>query len=161
MVAVAGARLFWVRLRGAVSIAPFDSSRLPEIETHTTHFKELNMQNFLTFAVETIATVSAIYFVVGLVTTRPQRVTQAEADEIMEAIAQSVEGLEWAEDEAVEVEAVEVVDWKASDPFQLRRECQARGIHWRNAHGKNKHLRKAEMVRALENWESDTMRMTA
>jgi hypothetical protein len=117
------------------------------------------MQDFLTFSINTIATVSAIYFVIGLATTRPQRTTQAEADEIMVAIAQSVEGMEWVEDKAIEVEVVEVVDWKAIDPFQLRRECQVRGIRWRDAHGRNKHLRKAEMVRALEG--SDTMRRTA
>ncbi|MEM7769237.1 MAG: hypothetical protein AAF327_01850 [Cyanobacteria bacterium P01_A01_bin.37] len=32
----------------------------------------------------------------------------------------------------------------------LRQECAAKGITWRNAHGKNAHLKKGEMVAALE-----------
>lgn len=32
---------------------------------------------------------------------------------------------------------------------ELRKECQRRAIVWRNAHGKGKHLRKEEMVKAL------------
>lgn len=39
--------------------------------------------------------------------------------------------------------------WEALDPYQLRRECQAQGIVWRNAHGKNRHLKKSEMIAAL------------
>jgi hypothetical protein len=33
---------------------------------------------------------------------------------------------------------------------QLRKQCQQAGIKWRNAHGKNKHLKKAEMIEALQ-----------
>jgi hypothetical protein len=32
---------------------------------------------------------------------------------------------------------------------QLRQQCQQAGIKWRNAHGKNKHLKKEEMIAAL------------
>lgn len=32
---------------------------------------------------------------------------------------------------------------------QLRKECSALGIKWRNAHGTSKHLTKAEMLQAL------------
>jgi len=32
---------------------------------------------------------------------------------------------------------------------ELRRRCQAEGVKWRNAHGKGKHLSKAEMIAAL------------
>jgi hypothetical protein len=32
---------------------------------------------------------------------------------------------------------------------ELRRECSIRGIAWRNAHGKGKHLLKEEMLKAL------------
>ena len=35
----------------------------------------------------------------------------------------------------------------------LRQQCQAAGIKWRNAHGKNKHLKKAEMLEALQQLE--------
>lgn len=32
---------------------------------------------------------------------------------------------------------------------ELRRQCQAAGIKWRNAHGQGRHLSKAEMISAL------------
>ena len=32
---------------------------------------------------------------------------------------------------------------------ELRRQCQAAGIRWRNAHGKGRHLTKTEMIAAL------------
>jgi hypothetical protein len=35
----------------------------------------------------------------------------------------------------------------------LRQQCQKAGIKWRNAHGKNKHLKKAEMIAALQRLE--------
>jgi hypothetical protein len=41
------------------------------------------------------------------------------------------------------------VDWSILSPYDLRKACQTRGIRWRNAHGKNKHLSKAEMIAAL------------
>jgi hypothetical protein len=31
----------------------------------------------------------------------------------------------------------------------LRQQCQQAGIKWRDAHGKNRHLKKAEMIEAL------------
>lgn len=40
-------------------------------------------------------------------------------------------------------------DWAKMSPEQLRRECQQRGIKWRNSRADGKHLRKAEMVCAL------------
>jgi hypothetical protein len=33
---------------------------------------------------------------------------------------------------------------------QLRQQCQQAGIKWRDAHGKNKHLKKHEMLAALK-----------
>jgi len=36
---------------------------------------------------------------------------------------------------------------------QLRQECQKAGIKWRHAHGKNRHLKKAEMIEALKRLE--------
>lgn len=33
---------------------------------------------------------------------------------------------------------------------QLRQQCQQAGIKWRDAHGKHKHLKKAEMLAALQ-----------
>lgn len=41
------------------------------------------------------------------------------------------------------------VDYSQMTCDQLRSLCTERGINWRNVHGKNKHLKKAEMVSAL------------
>jgi hypothetical protein len=41
-------------------------------------------------------------------------------------------------------------NWASKNPYQLRTECQLRGIKWRNAGKNGKHLRKAEMIAALE-----------
>jgi len=53
----------------------------------------------------------------------------------------------------VVVAVVEVADapteFAAMTAVQLRKECQTRGIRWRNAHGKSKHLSKTEMLAAL------------
>lgn len=45
--------------------------------------------------------------------------------------------------------AAKTQDWSKMTPEQLRKECQARQIKWRNAHGKNRHLKKAEMIALL------------
>ena len=43
----------------------------------------------------------------------------------------------------------EMVDYSRWNRDQLRRECSAQTIKWRDAHGKNKHLTKDEMIQAL------------
>ena len=40
-------------------------------------------------------------------------------------------------------------DWAKMSNAELRRECARKGIAWRNAHGKGKHLLKGEMIKAL------------
>lgn len=42
-----------------------------------------------------------------------------------------------------------ILDFSKLDPFELRKICQQQGIKWRNAHGKNKHLSKPEMLAAI------------
>jgi hypothetical protein len=42
---------------------------------------------------------------------------------------------------------------KLSPVEHLRQQCQQAGIKWRNAHGQNKHLKKAEMLSALQQLE--------
>jgi predicted secreted protein len=42
---------------------------------------------------------------------------------------------------------------KLSPVELLRQQCQEAGIKWRHAHGKNKHLKKAEMIEALQKLE--------
>jgi hypothetical protein len=39
--------------------------------------------------------------------------------------------------------------YQAMTAVQLRKECSTVGIKWRNAHGKSKHLSKAEMIAEL------------
>jgi len=50
---------------------------------------------------------------------------------------------------AVSVVKVKVPAYHSMTSVQLRKECQRRGIGWRNAHGQGKHLLKGEMVAAL------------
>lgn len=40
-------------------------------------------------------------------------------------------------------------DWASMTPADLRKACQQQGIKWRNAHGRNAHLKKAEMIARL------------
>ncbi|MEO1445149.1 MAG: hypothetical protein AAFV46_02735 [Cyanobacteria bacterium J06635_11] len=40
-------------------------------------------------------------------------------------------------------------DYEEMKVFDLRRHCSESGVPWRNAHGKNRHLKRAEMVTAL------------
>lgn len=41
------------------------------------------------------------------------------------------------------------VDYSTLGAVSLRKECQKNGIEWRSVHGKNKHLRKQEMIELL------------
>jgi hypothetical protein len=54
-----------------------------------------------------------------------------------------------AEPEVVEQPIPEPADLSSLTPFELRQRCQRSGIQWRNAHGKNKHLKKHEMIAAI------------
>jgi hypothetical protein len=47
---------------------------------------------------------------------------------------------------------------KPTPTEQLRQQCQKAGIKWRNAHGKNKHLKKAEMIAALQQLEHEKLK---
>lgn len=40
-------------------------------------------------------------------------------------------------------------DWASMTPAELRKACQQQSIKWRNAHGRNAHLKKAEMIARL------------
>jgi hypothetical protein len=121
------------------------------------------MQDLLTLTIEAIATVSALYFATGFVLTICARrtapavelPTQDEVDRVIEALEIAAVVLEM-EPEPIEVEAIVAADpeptvpeWAALGVPQLRTECQVRGIRWSNAHGRNRHLKKAEMVAAL------------
>lgn len=119
------------------------------------------MQDFLTVVVEAIAIASAVYFVAGFVSLSiehkpvallpavvemPAEIpTQDEVDAVMEALTIAAAPL--AVVESIEVDSP---NWAAIAPVQLRKECQLRGIRWRNAHGENRHLKKAEMIEALQ-----------
>lgn len=45
----------------------------------------------------------------------------------------------------------DVVLYENMSSAELRKHCTDAGIKWRNVHGKNKHMRKSEMVEALAN----------
>ncbi|WAL59637.1 hypothetical protein [Thermocoleostomius sinensis] len=47
---------------------------------------------------------------------------------------------------------------KPTPTEQLRQQCQKAGIKWRNAHGKNKHLKKAEMIAALQQLQHENLK---
>lgn len=114
--------------------------------------------NFVLFAV---ATVSVVYFSIGFVLS--VRSGMARRNEQLREIAEFMDlpESEWFEDAAPLVldeiipfvRSVQLIPsdpvWVELTPEQLRKECQARSIRWRNAHGKNRHLKKAEMVAAL------------
>jgi hypothetical protein len=53
-----------------------------------------------------------------------------------------------AEMEALAI-ACDIRNYQAMSAIELRKECGAQGVKWRNAHGKSKHLSKAEMLEAL------------
>lgn len=53
-----------------------------------------------------------------------------------------------AEMEAIAIDC-DIRNYQAMTAPELRKECSAQGIKWRNAHGKSKHLSKAEMLEAL------------
>ncbi|MBW4693517.1 MAG: hypothetical protein KME27_17370 [Lyngbya sp. HA4199-MV5] len=55
--------------------------------------------------------------------------------------------------QATVTEPVSPTKRKLSPVEQLRQQCQQAGIKWRDAHGKNKHLKKAEMLSALQQLE--------
>jgi hypothetical protein len=106
------------------------------------------MQGFLSFLIEAIAFASVVYFAIGFVLTVRVRSTSPRAKiEMIEEVVETIEVV------AVEVVAIVVpepaIAWAALSPERLRKECSARSIKWRDAHGRNKHLRKAEMVTAL------------
>jgi hypothetical protein len=42
---------------------------------------------------------------------------------------------------------------------QLRQQCQQAGIKWRDAHGKNKHLKKVELIAALQQLELERLEL--
>jgi hypothetical protein len=115
------------------------------------------MQDLLTVAINAIATVSAIYFAAGFALTicahrAVELPTQEETDAVVEALTIAAARL-GMEAEPLTVEAIVVPaqpDWATLDVPRLRTECQVRGIRWSNAHGKNRHLKKTEMVAALE-----------
>lgn len=117
------------------------------------------MQDLLTIAIDAVVATAAIYFATGFVLMVRDRAavcsvelpTQEEADDVEAALAIAAESLAFEDATPIKLQAVsEVPAWAQLDRGQLRKECSARAIKWRNAHGKNLHLLKAEMIAALE-----------
>jgi hypothetical protein len=57
---------------------------------------------------------------------------------------------ELLEDLIAAIEEAEQPDYSTLTTPQLRRECTAVGIRWKDARGKNRHMTKAAMIAALE-----------
>lgn len=124
------------------------------------------MQTVLTIAIDSIAIASALYLSVGFILHLASKIEmprskvspgQLELDLTPAAVAAVVET-------AIAAPTVEQVwcdaivpfvrrqiarDWSAMKPAELRQACQQQGVKWRNAHGKNKHLTKGQMIAAL------------
>jgi predicted secreted protein len=107
------------------------------------------MQDVLTALATAVEIGAAALFVVGLLSVASKPVScQPEAEQAAPVV--EPEGVA-IPDEVVSPSPVEEPQTlHALDPFQLRKLCQASGIKWRNAHGKNKHLTKREMLALLE-----------
>lgn len=119
------------------------------------------MQSILTAAIEFVFVGSAILFttqfLVGLSARRPSAAPALPAAEVAEAETAAEQPTIALTDSIVpfvrpqpKTATVAKMDWQSLNPYQLRTECSLQGIKWRNAHGKNKHLTKAQMVAALE-----------
>jgi hypothetical protein len=104
------------------------------------------MQSLLSFLVEAIAFASVVYFAIGFVLTVRSTSPRAKI-EMIEEVVETIEVV------TVEVPAIVIPEpaivWAALSSEQLRRECSARSVRWRGAHGGHKHLTKAQMVAAL------------
>jgi hypothetical protein len=119
------------------------------------------VQAFLTAAIEFVFVGSLVLFgslfIAGLVDRWSGRVEKADPQPEDEELTELIEeGLAHyfptPQDNVVPfVRPVRPVApvWAEMTPEQLRKACQQQGIKWRNAHGKSKHLKKAEMVAAL------------
>jgi hypothetical protein len=125
------------------------------------HSQGFTMQDFLTLAIEAIAIASTLYLVAGfaavatvhkpvapVVPATAELPTQEEVDAVIEALTLAAAPL--ALPVTLQPLKTTAPDWAAIAPTQLRKECTARAIKWRNAHGKNRHMKKFEMVAALE-----------
>ena len=118
------------------------------------------MQDFLTLALATIALFSTVYLIAGFAsivsshTATPihptaELPTQKEVDAVIDALTIAAAPLDGEQIIATPIQP-NAPDWSAIAPAQLRKECTARAIKWRNAYGKNQHMKKREMVAALE-----------
>jgi hypothetical protein len=79
----------------------------------------------------------------------PDAEKMVEADPFAPAVNQHYPAMAATIAPAVATLVVTVEATKPVTSAELRRQCQAAGIRWRNAHGKGRHLSKAEMIAAL------------
>ena len=128
------------------------------------------MQDFLTYCIDATALFGLLCIVAGLIlhfdhwernggTFQPQpapipeTVTDTEIQAIADRFPLKTAAAVIGRPEVVltiEVEAAPVTpDHASMGVLQLRKECSARNIRWRNARADGKHLRKGEMLAAL------------
>lgn len=103
--------------------------------------------------------IGAIAYVLGRRAFDYGRAFRVWCDTLVEESLQPVEVVEESQsattDESIPdgveecLETASVSFYESLSSFQLRGECSLRGIVWRNAHGKGRHLSKREMIEAL------------
>jgi len=125
------------------------------------------MQDFLTLALATIALFSTVYLIAGFASIvsshtatpihpTPELPTQDDVDAVIEALTIAAAPIAFipetpaASPSTSQSPETNAPDWSAIAHAQLRKECSTRAIKWRNFHGKNHHMKKREMVAALE-----------
>jgi hypothetical protein len=119
------------------------------------------MQSLLSFALDAIVCASVVYFSVGFVlgaverSPRPVPPTAAELTADFQAL---VSAAELTIDVDVIPDSCPALPLPQAQPAakpiaptaaDLRKQCTQRGITWRNAHGKHKHLSAKEMKKKL------------
>lgn len=123
------------------------------------------MQHALTVSIDALELSAAAYFAIAFALhlwskTMPRhRVSpgQLELDLSPAAVAAVAENLAtaptveqaWADAIVPFNRPQPAYNWSAMSPYELRKVCQQQGIKWRNAHGKNRHLTKLQMIAAL------------
>lgn len=119
----------------------------------------------LDFAIDSITLIALVYVAVGLALSLTEKFTMPRPNVSPGQIEIDFTAAAEVEPQPPAVARVEKVwshsiapftrrptiapDWTTLSPETLRRECQQRGIKWRNSRLDGKHLRKAEMVAAL------------
>lgn len=115
------------------------------------------MEGFFTQAATAVELFGFSYLAGSFALHAHRRIHQDVYQHVYQRIGQSVRSQQQTISRAmtkVEVEPQPPKPKRKLSPTELlRQQCQQAGVKWRDAHGKNKHLKKAEMIAALEQLE--------